>query len=50
MLGEIGWEGYEQQFGGDIDHQYANGVSSTVVFTLPTATEVGRLRLGTTGP
>ena len=48
-LNEIGWEGYEQQFGGDIDHQYANGVSSTVVFTLPTATEVGKLGLGRDG-
>jgi hypothetical protein len=37
LLNEIGWEGYQQQFGGDIDHQYANGRSSTVVFTLPTA-------------
>jgi hypothetical protein len=42
-LRERGWEGYEQQYGGDIDHQYANGVSSTVVFTLPTATRVGSL-------
>ena len=49
ILREIGWEGYEQQFGGDIDHQYANGVSSTVVFTLPTATEVGKLGLGRDG-
>jgi hypothetical protein len=37
ILREKGWEGYEQQFGGNIDHQYANGVPSTVVFTLPTA-------------
>ena len=43
MLKEQSWEGYEQQFGGDIDHQYANGVSSTVVFALPTATQVGSL-------
>ena len=49
ILREIGWEGYEQQFGGDIDHQYANGVSSSVVFTLPTATEVGKLGLGRDG-
>jgi len=49
ILREIGWEGYEQQFGGNIDHQYANGVSSTVVFTLPTATEVGKLGLGRDG-
>jgi hypothetical protein len=37
VLNEMGWEGYQQQFGGNIDHQYANGRSSTVVFTLPTA-------------
>jgi hypothetical protein len=49
LLKEIGWEGYEQQFGGNIDHQYANGVSSTVVFTLPTATSVGHLSAGSNG-
>ena len=43
VLREQSWEGYEQQFGGDIDHQYANGVSSTVVFALPTAKRVGAL-------
>jgi hypothetical protein len=43
LLKEQSWEGYEQQFGGDIDHQYANGVSSTVVFALPTAKQVGSL-------
>jgi hypothetical protein len=37
QLWEQAWEGYEQQYGGHIDHQYANGRSSTVVFTLPTA-------------
>jgi hypothetical protein len=37
QLWEQGWEGYQQQFGGNIDHQYANGAPSTVVFTLPTA-------------
>jgi hypothetical protein len=49
LLKETGWEGYEQQFGGDIDHQYANGRSSTVVFTLPTATSVGGLGKGPGG-
>ena len=49
ILREIGWEGYEQQFGGDIDHQYANGRSSSVVFALPTATEVGFLGAGRDG-
>jgi hypothetical protein len=43
LLKEQAWEGYLQQFGGNIDHQYANGVSSTVVFTLPTATKVNSL-------
>ena len=43
MLKEQGWEGYEQQFGGNIDHQYANNVSSQVVFTLPTAKQVGSI-------
>jgi hypothetical protein len=49
QLWETGWEGYEQQFGGHIDHQYANGRSSTVVFTLPTATSVGGLGKGKAG-
>jgi hypothetical protein len=49
VLKEQGWEGFEQQFGGDIDHQYANGRSSTVVFTLPTATSVGSLGAGSAG-
>jgi hypothetical protein len=44
MLKEQGWEGYQQQFGGNIDHQYANNVSSTVVFTLPTAKQVGSIK------
>jgi hypothetical protein len=44
VLREQSWEGYEQQFGGDIDHQYANGVSSTVVFTLPTAKQIGSIK------
>ncbi|MDH4063495.1 MAG: hypothetical protein OEW19_03785, partial [Acidobacteriota bacterium] len=49
LLQEQGWEGYEQQFGGNIDHQYANNRSSTVVFTLPTATQVGSLGAGKAG-
>jgi hypothetical protein len=43
LLKERAWEGYLQQWGGNIDHQYANGVSSTVVFGLPTATLVNSL-------
>ncbi len=42
-LKELGWEGYLQQFGGNIDHQYSNGVASQVVFTFPTATDAGKL-------
>jgi hypothetical protein len=42
-LKELGWEGYLQQFGGNIDHQYSNDVSSQVVFTFPTATDAGKL-------
>jgi hypothetical protein len=43
MLREKSWEGYEQQYGGNIRHDYANGVSSSVLFALPTASEVGSL-------
>src|SRR5690606_19259045 len=49
LLKEQGWEGFEQQFGGNIDHQYANGRSSTVVFALPTAKSVGSLGAGPDG-
>src|SRR5690606_10597590 len=49
LLKEQSWEGYEQQFGGDIDHLYANGVSSSVGFYLPTATQVGSLGAGKNG-
>ena len=34
---ERGWEGYEQRYGGNIEHQYANGVSSQVIFAFPSA-------------
>jgi hypothetical protein len=43
LLKERSWEGYEQQYGGNIDHVYSNGVSSTVSFTFPTATDAGSL-------
>jgi hypothetical protein len=43
LLKEQSWEGTLQQWGGNIEHQYANGVSSTVVFGLPTATKVNSL-------
>lgn len=37
VLRERGWEGYEQRWGGNIEHQYANGVSSSVIFAFPSA-------------
>ncbi len=37
-----GWEGYEQRWGGNVEHLYANGVSSSVSFGFPSAT--GRSR------
>ena len=43
MLKEQAWEGYVQQWGGNIEHQYANGESDEVVFGLPTATLVNSL-------
>ena len=43
LLKEQAWEGYLQQWGGNIDHIYNNGVSNQVVFALPTATDAGKL-------
>jgi hypothetical protein len=43
LLKEASWEGYKQQWGGNIDHIYNNGVSSQVVFAFPTATDAGKL-------
>jgi len=43
LLKERAWEGYLQQWGGNIDHIYTNGVSNQVVFALPTATDAGKL-------
>jgi hypothetical protein len=43
MLKERAWEGFLQQRGGNISHNYNNGVSNTVVFYLPTATDAGKL-------
>ncbi len=43
LLAERSWEGYLQQWGGNIDHIYNNGVSSQVTFGLPTATDAGKL-------
>jgi hypothetical protein len=49
MLKEIGWEGYEQGVGGNIEHVYNNGRSNQVIFRIPTATETGKLGLGKSG-
>ena len=40
MLGERSWEGLYSRRGGtsNIEHVYVNGVSSQVIFGLPTAT------------
>ncbi len=43
LLKERSWEGYLQQYGGNIDHLYTNGVSNSVAFTFPTATDAGKL-------
>ncbi len=43
LLKEQSWEGYLQQWGGNIDHIYNNGVSSQVTFAFPTATDAGKL-------
>jgi hypothetical protein len=44
LLREQAWEGFEQQWGGHIDHIYSNGTSNQVTFGLPTATQVGGLK------
>lgn len=43
QLWEKGWEGYLERWGGNRDLVYANGVSSTVAFAIPTATKVNSL-------
>ena len=49
LLKEVGWEGFEQGVGGNIEHVYNNGNSNQVIFRLPTATETGKLGLGKSG-
>jgi len=49
ILQEIGWEGFEQGVGGNIEHVYNNGRSTSVIFRIPTATETGKLGLGKSG-
>ena len=44
MLREQAWEGFQQRYGGNIEHQYANGRASQVVFGLPTAKQVGGMK------
>ena len=43
MLKEQSWEGYLQQWGGNIDHIYNNDASSQVTFAFQTATDAGKL-------
>jgi hypothetical protein len=43
LLKEMSWEGYLQQRGGNIAHNYNNGNSNTVVFYFQTATDAGKL-------
>jgi hypothetical protein len=49
ILQEIGWEGFLQGVGGNIEHVYDNGESDDVIFRLPTATDAGKLGLGKSG-
>ena len=49
ILKEIGWEGYLQGVGGNIEHVYNNGRSNQVIFRIPTATDAGKLGLGKSG-
>ena len=43
LLKERSWEGYLQQRGGNISHNYNNGNPNTVVFYFQTATDAGKL-------
>jgi hypothetical protein len=49
ILREKGWVGFEQGVGGHIEHVYNNGVSDDVIFRIPTATSVGKLKDGKNG-
>ena len=44
ILMESQWTGYAEGVGGNIDHQYTNGVANQLVFWFPTAREVGTLK------
>jgi hypothetical protein len=43
ILWENQWQGFTQNVGGNIDHQYANGRPDRLIFYFPTATDVGSL-------
>ncbi|MEZ5419395.1 MAG: TonB-dependent receptor [Vicinamibacterales bacterium] len=43
QLWEKNWTGYQERYGGNIEHVYANGRSSSVTFAFPTATKVNSL-------
>jgi len=49
LLNEKGWVGFKQGVGGNIQHLYTNGVANQLVFHLPTATSVGKLKDGKKG-
>lgn len=49
QLWEQGWEGYQERYGGNIEHLYSNGRSSSVTFAFPTATSVDGIGLGSKG-
>ncbi len=49
MYLESQWGGRQQNVGGNIEHIYANGVSSTVVFGIPTALSVSGLKASDNG-
>ena len=44
VLRELQWFGVLQGVGGNIEHVYNSGVSSQVIFRIPTATQVGGLK------
>jgi hypothetical protein len=49
LLKEQAWEGRVQSVGGNIEHIYNNGVSDDVIFGIPTATQVGGLKVNDEG-
>jgi hypothetical protein len=49
LLKELQWIGALQGVGGNIEHVYNNGNPSQVIFRIPTATEVGGLKVNDEG-